>query len=126
TLDADPTLRVRAPKLPRRLPKNLTEAQVENLLAVPDVSERLGLRDRAMLETLYATGLRVSELVGLKLAQVSLDMGVVRVLGKGSKERLVPLGEESIAWLKRYLANARPQLVGNGKSTGVFLTARRG
>ena len=126
TLRADPTLRVRAPKLPRRLPKNLSEAQVETLLAAPDPETTLGLRDRAMLETLYATGLRVSELVGLTLAQVSLDMGVVRVLGKGSKERLVPLGEESIVWLKRYLAAGRPSLVGGGKSAAVFVTARRG
>ena len=125
TLDVDPTLRVRAPRLPRRLPKNLTEAQVEALLAVPEVSATLGLRDRAMLETLYATGLRVSELVGLKLSQVSLEMGVVRVLGKGSKERLVPLGEEAIAWLKRYLAEARPALAGAGRGDGLFLTARR-
>jgi len=126
TLRADPTLRVRAPKLPRRLPKNITEAQVETLLAAPDTETTLGLRDRAMLETLYATGLRVSELVGLTLAQVSLDMGVVRVLGKGSKERLVPLGEESIGWLKRYLADGRPKLVGDGKSAALFVTARRG
>ncbi len=126
TLRADPTLRVRAPKLPRRLPKNLSEAQVEALLAAPDPETTLGLRDRAMLETLYATGLRVSELVGLTLAQVSLDMGVVRVLGKGGKERLVPLGEESIVWLKRYLATGRPSLVGRGKSTALFVTARRG
>jgi integrase/recombinase XerD len=122
----DPTLRVRAPKLPRRLPKNLSEAQVEALLAAPDTGTTLGLRDRAMLETLYATGLRVSELVGLTIAQVSLDMGVVRVVGKGSKERLVPLGEESIGWLKRYLATGRPTLVGVGKSSAVFVTARRG
>ena len=107
TIRSDPTARVRAPKLPRRLPKNLSEDQVETLLDAPDVETALGLRDRAMLETLYATGLRVSELTGLKLAQVSLDMGVVRVLGKGSKERLVPLGEEAIAWIKRYLATAR-------------------
>ena len=126
TLRADPTLRVRAPKLPRRLPKNLSEVEVEALLAAPDTETTLGLRDRAMLETLYATGLRVSELVGLTLAQVSLDMGVVRVLGKGSKERLVPLGEESIVWVKRYLATGRPSLVGEGKSTAVFVTARRG
>jgi len=126
TLRADPTSRVRAPKLPRRLPKNLSEAQVEALLAAPDPETTLGLRDRAMLETLYATGLRVSELVGLTLAQVSLDMGVVRVLGKGSKERLVPLGEESIVWLKRYLATGRPSLVGEGKSAAMFVTARRG
>jgi len=121
---ADPTLRVQSPKLPRRLPKNLSEAQVEALLAAPNCDTTLGLRDRAMLETIYATGLRVSELVGLTLAQLSLDMGVVRVVGKGSKERLVPLGEEAIAWLKRYLAAARPELVGHGKSAAVFVTAR--
>jgi integrase/recombinase XerD len=124
TIATDPTLRVRAPKLPRRLPKNLTEAQVEAVLAVPVVAATLGLRDRAMLETLYATGLRVSELVGLKLGQVSLDMGVVRVLGKGSKERLVPLGEEAIVWLKRYLADARPALAGAARGDALFLTAR--
>ena len=117
---------MRAPKLPRRLPKKLTEAQVEAVLAVPGVATTLGLRDRAMLETLYATGLRVSELVGLTLAQVSLDMGVVRVLGKGSKERLVPLGEEAIAWLKRYLAKARPALAGAARSDALFLTAATG
>jgi integrase/recombinase XerD len=125
-LRADPTLRVQAPKLPRRLPKNLSEAKVEALLAAPDTKTTLGLRDRAMLETLYATGLRVSELVGLTMAQVSLDMGVVRVLGKGSKERLVPLGEEAISWLKRYLAGSRPALAGGVKSTSVFVTARGG
>src|SRR5947208_7827787 len=100
-LKTDPTLRVRAPKLPRRLPKCLSEVQVEALLGAPVVETTLGLRDRAMLETLYATGLRVSELVGLKLSQVSFDMGVVRVLGKGSKERIVPIGEEASDWLKR-------------------------
>jgi integrase/recombinase XerD len=126
SLRADPTLRVKAPKLPRRLPKNLSEAKVEALLAAPDTKTPLGLRDRAMLETLYATGLRVSELVGLTLAQVSLDMGVVRVLGKGSKERLVPLGEEAISWLKRYLAEVRPSLAGHAKSTAMFVTARGG
>jgi integrase/recombinase XerD len=126
TVAADPTLRVKAPKLPRRLPKNLSEAQVEALLGAPDTDTALGMRDRAMLETLYATGLRVSELTGLKLAQVSLDMGVVRVLGKGSKERLVPLGEEAIGWLARYLASTRPALAGDGKSDAVFVTARRG
>jgi len=121
----DPTLRVQAPKLPRRLPKNLSEAQVEALLEAPDTETTLGLRDRAMLETLYAAGLRVSELVGLKLAQVSLDMGAVRVLGKGSRERIVPLGEEAIGWLARYLATARVVLAGTGKADAVFLTARR-
>ena len=126
TIDADPTLRVKAPKLPRRLPKNLSEAQVETLLAAPDIETTLGVRDRAMLETLYATGLRVSELVGLKLAQVSLDMGIVRVLGKGSKERLVPLGEEAIDWIKRYVAGARTELAGDAKTDAMFITARRG
>jgi integrase/recombinase XerD len=121
---ADPTLRVRSPKLPRRLPKYLSEPQVEALLDAPDCDTTLGLRDRAMLETLYATGLRVSELVGLRLAQISFDAGVVRVLGKGSKERLVPLGEEAIDWLKRYLANGRPRLAGETRSDAVFLTAR--
>ncbi len=125
TLAADPTARVRSPRLPRRLPKNLTEAEVEALLAAPDVSTPLGLRDRAMLETLYATGLRVSELVGLGQGQVALDMGVVRVLGKGSKERLVPLGEEAVAWIRRYVADARPALAGGATTDALFVTARR-
>ena len=125
TLATDPTLRVKSPKLPRRLPKPLTEPQVEALLAAPDTETTLGLRDRAMLETLYATGLRVSELVGLKRSQIGFDTGVVRVLGKGSKERLVPLGEEAITWLKRYLATARPLLAKDAKTDAVFVTARR-
>ena len=120
----DPTLRVRAPKKPRRLPKYLAEAQVEALLAAPATETTLGLRDRAILETLYATGLRVSELVGLKLTQVGLAEGVVRVIGKGSKERLVPLGDESVAWLKRYLQRGRPELIGNAKHHHIFLTQR--
>jgi integrase/recombinase XerD len=123
---ADPTLRIRSPKLPRGLPKSLSEKQVEALLDAPACDTTLGLRDRAMLETLYATGLRVSELVGLKLGQVSFDTGVVRVLGKGNKERLVPLGEEAVAWLSRYLAISRVALAGVGKSDAVFITARRG
>ncbi len=122
----DPTLRVRAPRKPRRLPKLLSEAQVEALLGAPDVTTPLGVRNRAMLETLYATGLRVSELTGLKLAQVGLSTGVVRALGKGSKERLVPLGEEAVAWLQQYLDTVRPALAGEGKSDHLFLTARRG
>ena len=126
TVRDDPCLHVVAPKLPRRLPKNLSEAQVEALLHAPDANATLGLRDRTMLETLYATGLRVSELVGLRLGQVSLDMGVVRVLGKGNKERLVPLGEEAIDWLKRYCATARTELGGDAKAEAVFVTARRG
>lgn len=126
TVASDPTLRVRSPRLPRSLPRNLSEDQVGALLRAPDTDTALGLRDRAMLETLYATGLRVSELVGLKLSQTSLDMGVVRVLGKGGKERLVPLGEEAIDWLKRYCATARVELGGDAKSDSVFVTARRG
>jgi integrase/recombinase XerD len=126
TLAADPTLRVKSPKLPRSLPRNLSEDQVAALLGAPDTGTPLGVRDRAMLETLYATGLRVSELVGLKLSQVSLDMGVVRVLGKGNKERLVPLGEEAIDWLKRYCGTARTELGGDAKAEAVFVTARRG
>lgn len=122
----DPTLRVRAPRRTQRLPKNLSEDQVENLLKAPDTETILGLRDRALLETLYATGLRVSELVGLKFAQVSLQDGVVRVLGKGGKERLVPLGEEAISWLRRYLDEARPQLDRNARSDVLFLTSRKG
>ena len=120
----DPTLRVKAPKLPRRLPKNLSEKQVEALLAAPNVEQALGLRDRAMLETLYASGLRVSELVTLKRSQVAIDAGVVRVLGKGSKERMVPLGEEAVEWIRRYLAQARAALAGESRSDHLFVTAR--
>jgi len=122
----DPTLRVRAPRKPRRLPKLLSEVQVEALLAAPDVATTLGLRDRAMLETLYATGLRVSELVGLKLGQVSLDVGVVRVLGKGSKERLVPIGDEAAVWIERYRKTARVELMAGARTDHLFLTARKG
>ncbi len=120
----DPTRRIANPVRPARLPKPLSEAQVEALLAAPQTGTPLGLRDRAMLETLYATGLRVSELVGLKLHELSLDMGLVRVFGKGSKERLVPLGEEAADWLKRYLAESRPALLDRRQSDAVFVTAR--
>jgi len=124
TIKVDPTLRIDTPKLPRPLPKTLTEADVENLLAAPALEQPLGLRDRAMLEVLYASGLRVSELVTLKVPQVSRDMGVVRVLGKGSKERLVPLGEEALSWLERYLHEARPLLLGGRTSDALFVTGR--
>ena len=120
----DPTLNIDAPKLPRPLPKSLTERDVEELLDAPPIGDPLGLRDRTMLETLYASGLRVSELVTLKLSQVSEDMGVVRVTGKGSKERLVPLGEEALAWIRRYLREARPALLGAGVSDDLFVTTR--
>jgi integrase/recombinase XerD len=120
----DPTALLEAPKLGRSLPKTLTEEQVEKLLRAPQTQTLLGLRDRAMLETLYATGLRVSELVGLKLSQLNLDQGVVRVTGKGDKERLVPLGEEAVSWLQRYLDEARPALVKRHVTDAVFPTAR--
>jgi integrase/recombinase XerD len=120
----DPTLNIDAPRLPRPLPKSLTERDVEDLLGAPAIDRPLGLRDRTMLEMLYASGLRVSELVTLKVSQVSQDMGVVRVTGKGSKERLVPLGEEALAWIRRYLKEARPVLLGPGVSDDLFVTTR--
>jgi integrase/recombinase XerD len=123
-IKADPTLKIDAPKLPRGLPKTITEADVEALLNVPDVDTPIGLRDRAMLEVLYASGLRVSELVTLTAVQVSQDMGVVRVMGKGAKERLVPLGEESLVWLARYQREARPALLGARVSDALFVTSR--
>ena len=123
-ISVDPTLQIATPKLPRSLPKTLTEQDVELLLQAPDVDTPLGMRDRTMLEVLYASGLRVSELVGLSVAQVSLDMGVVRVMGKGSKERLVPLGEEALDWVRRYLSEARVTLLNNQVSNAMFVTAR--
>jgi integrase/recombinase XerD len=123
-ITVDPTLQIATPKLPRSLPKSLTEEDVELLLNAPDVSSPLGMRDRTMFEVLYATGLRVSELVGLSVAQVSLDMGVVRVMGKGSKERLVPLGEEALDWLQRYLQEMRPALLSGRLSDAMFVTQR--
>jgi integrase/recombinase XerD len=125
-ISADPTLKVERPKLPRSLPKSLTEAEVEALIQAPDTNSPLGLRDRAMLETLYATGLRVSELVNLKVSEASLDMGVVRAMGKGSKERLVPLGEESLDWLRRYLDQARGAILEGRQSDALFVTQRGG
>ncbi|MBA8882478.1 site-specific tyrosine recombinase XerD [Dokdonella fugitiva] len=123
-LDADPTLLVDAPKLPRSLPKALSEADVENLLRAPR-DDALGLRDRAMIELMYATGLRVSELVGITAAQVNLRQGVLRVLGKGGKERLVPLGDEAAHWLQRYVAEARPVLLKGARSDALFVSNRR-
>jgi integrase/recombinase XerD len=123
-IGADPTVNLDSPKLPRALPKTLTEADVERLLDSADVATPQGLRDRAMLETLYATGLRVSELVGLKLVALNLNDGVLRITGKGSKDRLVPLGEEAVRWLRAYLATARPALLGPRLADAVFVTAR--
>ncbi len=125
-IKTDPTALIDSPKIGRPLPKSLSEEQVEKLLQSPDVATHYGLRDRAMLETLYATGLRVSELVGLTLSQVSLTQGVVRVIGKGDKERLVPMGEEAISWISRYLAEGRPRLVRSRSTDALFATARGG
>jgi integrase/recombinase XerD len=120
----DPSVRLDAPRQPARMPGTLTEAQVEALLAAPDTHEALGLRDRAMLELLYASGLRVSELVTLQHWQVLMAEGVVRVTGKGSKERLVPFGEEAAVWLGRYLATGRPEILAGRTSDDLFVTVR--
>ncbi|HEX4508497.1 MAG TPA: site-specific tyrosine recombinase XerD [Burkholderiaceae bacterium] len=120
----DPTLRLRPARQAARVPKTLSETQVETLLAAPVVERPLGVRDRAMLELMYASGLRVSELVPLKLLHVSLADGVVRVLGKGSKERLVPFGEEARGWLERWLSEARGELLGERRSDALFVTVR--
>ncbi|MCO6057032.1 site-specific tyrosine recombinase XerD [Pseudomonas sp. MOB-449] len=121
----DPTLQVDLPQLGRPLPKSLSEADVEALLEAPELDDPIGLRDRAMLEVLYACGLRVTELVSLTLEQVNLRQGVLKVFGKGSKERLVPLGEEAIAWLERYQREARPFLL-DGKPSDVLFPSLRG
>lgn len=123
-LGQDPTLGIEPPRTGRPLPATLTEADVDALLAAPDVADTLGCRDRAMLELLYATGLRVSELVSLQLGQVNLRQGVVRVLGKGSKDRLVPLGEPAEDWVGRYVATARAALLGVRQNDDLFVTAR--
>ena len=122
--DEDPSALLSSPKLPQRLPKDLSEAQVERLLQAPSVELPIELRDKAMLELLYATGLRVSELVGLTVSDVSLRQGVVRVIGKGNKERLVPLGEEAIHWLEHYLEYGRPWLL-NGAAIDVLFPSNR-
>ena len=121
---ADPTLKLDPPKRAPRFPTVLSEADVEALLAAPDTGTALGFRDRTMLEVLYASGLRVSELVNLKTFEVNLEAGVVRILGKGSKERLVPLGEEAVDWIRRYQAEWRPVLLGRRQSEALFVTTR--
>jgi integrase/recombinase XerD len=122
----DPTLRLKGARVPPRFPKTLSEAQVESLLGAPDVETPLGLRDRAMLELLYATGLRVSELVAMTMLNVSLQEGLVRVIGKGSKERIVPLGEEARLWIERYLKGGRPTILAGRVSDALFVTQRSG
>ncbi len=123
-IEIDPTLRIDSPRLPRRLPDTLTETDVERLLAEPDTELPLELRDRAMLEILYGCGLRVTELTGLSVDQVNLRQGVVRVSGKGGKERLVPLGEEAVDWLVRYMREARGELL-KGKSSDALFPGNR-
>lgn len=123
-ISVDPTLQIESPKLPRSLPKSLNEDEVLALLNAPDLTEPAGLRDRAMLELLYACGLRVSELVGIKTTEVSLSDAVVRVTGKGSKTRLVPMGEEAADWIGRYLKQARPEILQKRLSDALFVTNR--
>ena len=123
-LAQDPTLRLKSARKPPRFPKSLSEDQVEALLRAPEADTPLGLRDRAMLELLYATGLRVSELVALTLPQLALAEGLVRVLGKGGKERVVPLGEEARIWIERYLKEARGAILGRRVSDALFVTGR--
>ena len=125
SIKKDPTAMIESPRLGRGLPKALSEQQVEALLEAPDVETPLGLRDRAMIELMYATGLRVSELIGLELPNLNLNQGVVRVTGKGGKERLVPLGEESISWLTRYLDYGRGELMRGAACAKIFVTARK-
>ena len=119
---SDPTLRLLAARQPLRVPKSLSESQVEALLAAPDIATPLGLRDRAMLELMYASGLRVSELVTLKTVQLGLNEGALRVSGKGSRERLLPFGAEAQVWLQRYLAQARPAILAGAASEALFVT----
>jgi integrase/recombinase XerD len=123
-IQVDPTLKLLSAKQPLRVPHTLSEDQVTALLGAPDVQTPLGLRDRTMLELMYASGLRVSELVGLQLFQIGLQDGVLRVMGKGSKERLVPFGQEAGDWLQRYLAQARPVLLSGQQHDAVFVTQR--
>jgi integrase/recombinase XerD len=123
-ISLDPTIQIQSPKLPRSLPKSLNEDEVVALLNAPNIDEPAGLRDRAMLELLYACGLRVSELVGVKATEVSLSDGVVRVTGKGSKTRLVPMGEEAVDWISRYLSGARATILQKRLCDALFVTNR--
>ena len=125
SISSDPVALIESPKTGRGLPKALTEEQVESLLAAPDMDKGLGKRDRAMLELMYATGLRVSELVGLELSNLNLNQGVVRVMGKGQKERLVPIGDEAHECLQVYLSSGRPELLKGAQTDSVFVTTRK-
>ena len=123
-LQENPTARVDSPKLGHSLPKSLSEEQVESLIKAPDPDEDIGLRDRAMLELIYACGLRVSELIQLDILNLNLRQGVIRVIGKGEKERLVPMGEEALYWVERYLSHSRPNLLKDNKVSQLFLSNR--
>jgi integrase/recombinase XerD len=123
-IKTDPTLQIESPKLPRSLPKSLNEKEVEDLLNAPDINQAIGLRDRAMLELLYASGLRVSELVGVKVNEVNTQDGVVRVTGKGSKTRLVPMGQIAADWIDQYLKTARPKILDGQMTDAMFATTR--
>lgn len=125
-IKTDPTLQIESPKLPRSLPKSLNEQEVEDLLNAPDINQPIGLRDRAMLELLYASGLRVSELVGVNVNEVSTQDGVVRVTGKGGKTRLVPMGQEAADWIDQYLKQARPKILDGQMTYAMFVTSRGG
>ena len=121
-LKDDPTVLVESPKLWKRIPETLSEAEIEALLAQPDIRSRQGIRDKAILETMYATGMRVSEVAGLKADSANLDVGFVRCVGKGSKERIVPLGKKAIHWLQRYLQSSRPKMLGSRLSDQLFIS----
>ena len=125
-VDQDPTLKLQTPKIPKTLPKILSEEEVESLLNSPNTKSSLGLRDKAMLELIYACGLRVTELVGILLTEVIITDGIIRVTGKGSKTRLVPMGEESVDWVQQYIANARHNILKNKTSKFLFVTSRGG
>jgi integrase/recombinase XerD len=120
----DPTAQIEMPKIGRSLPKSLSEAQVEALLSAPDVSDPLGHRDRTMLEVLYAAGLRVSELISLQQSQVNLNQGVIRITGKGDRERLIPLGEEAMDWIERFCAGPRGEILLERQTDYLFPTRR--
>ena len=125
-IQKDPTLKIQTPKIPKSLPKSLSEEEVESLLDAPNLDSSSGLRDRSMLELLYACGLRVTELVDIQLTEVILSDGVIRVTGKGSKTRLVPMGEEAVDWIKKYIAEARDDILRKKTSKFLFITNRGG
>ncbi len=125
-VEADPTLELDSPRLGRPLPKSLSEDDVDKLLDAPVTESVIGLRDRAMLEVLYATGLRVSELVSIQLPQIDLTQGLAKIVGKGNKERLVPLGEEAVSWVEQYIKSGRSEILGKHRSDYLFVTSRGG